>query len=185
MTVDGRRQTADGRNYMPSHNIASTVRFRLRVPRLGASIYSLPFCESPMRACAVALFCAICLSGSTIGAQGAPASQSPLKRTVLQTHALTSTPGYEGVMVQAELAVGGAAPRHTHPGEEFVYVLEGTATFDMAGRAPLAIKAGDAFVIPPHTPHVATNTGKVPVKLLSTYIIPKGQPLATPAPLTP
>ncbi|MDP1891560.1 MAG: cupin domain-containing protein [Gemmatimonadaceae bacterium] len=138
-----------------------------------------------MRVCVVTLIGALSLSSLALGAQGAPAPQSPLKRTVLQTHALTSTPGHEGIMVQAELAVGGAAPRHTHPGEEFVYVLEGTATFDMAGRSPLAIKPGDAFVIPPHTPHVATNTGTVPVKLLSTYIIPKGQPLATPAPLAP
>lgn len=138
-----------------------------------------------MRACAVALLCALCLSNSAGGAQAAPAPPSPLKRTVLQTHALTTAPGHEGITVLAELAVGGAAPRHTHPGEEFVYVLEGTATFDMAGQLPLAIKPGDAFVIPPHTPHVATNTGTVPVKLLSTYIIPKGQPLATPAPLPP
>lgn len=138
-----------------------------------------------MRVTAVALFCALSLSGSAIGAQEAPASQSPLKRTVLQTHALTTAPGHEGITVLAELAVGGSAPRHTHPGEEFVYVLEGTATFDMAGRPLLALKPGDAFVIPPHMPHVATNTGKVPVKLLSTYIIPTGQPLATPAPLAP
>lgn len=138
-----------------------------------------------MRVRAVPLFCALCLSTLAVGAQGAPAQQSPLKRTVLQTHALTSMPGREGITVLAELAVGGSAPRHTHPGEEFVYVLEGTATFDMAGRPSLAIKTGDAFVIPPHTPHVATNTGKVPVKLLSTYIIPTGQPLATPAPLVP
>ncbi|MHB1070501.1 MAG: cupin domain-containing protein, partial [Gemmatimonadaceae bacterium] len=121
----------------------------------------------------VALLSALCLPCLAVAAQGAPAQQSPLKRTVLQTHALTTAPGHEGVMVQAELAVGGAAPRHTQPGEEFVYVLEGTATFDMAGKAPRVIKPGDAFVIPPHTPHVATNTGTVPVKLLSTYIIPK------------
>lgn len=170
---------------MPTDNIASTYRFRLRAGRFGASIYSLSLCEFRMRACAVAVIIAICLSGSTIGAQGAPAPQSPLKRTVLQTHALTTAPGHEGITVLAELAVGGSAPRHTHPGEEFVYVLEGAATFDMAGRAPLAIKAGDAFFIPPHTPHVATNTGKVPLKLLSTYIIPTGQPLAMPAPPAP
>jgi quercetin dioxygenase-like cupin family protein len=102
---------------------------------------------------------------------------------VLKTHAMTSVPGREGIMVAAELAVGGAAPRHTHPGEEFVYVLEGTATFDMAGQPLLTIKPGDAFVIPPNTPHVARNTGAVPLKLLSTYVIPAGQPLATPAPL--
>ena len=170
---------------MPADNIASTFRFRLRAACSGASIYSFCLCESRMRLRAATLVFTLCLSSSTIGAQGAPAQPSALKRTVLQTHALTSTPGHEGITVLAELAVGGAAPRHTHPGEEFVYVLEGTATFDMAGRPSLAIKAGDAFFIPPHTPHVATNTGKVPLKLMSTYIIPTGQPLATPAPLSP
>jgi len=138
-----------------------------------------------MRRCAAAVLIALSFSGTALSAQGAPAPQSPLKRTVLQTQALTTAPGHEGITVLAELAVGGAAPRHTHPGEEFVYVLEGTATFEMAGRPTLAINAGDAFVIPPRTPHVPTNTGKVPLKLLSTYIIPTGQPLATPAPLAP
>lgn len=138
-----------------------------------------------MRACAVALCCAICLSGSTISAQAAPAQQSPLKRTILQTHALSATPGYEGITVMVEIAVGGSAPRHTHPGEEFVYVLEGTATFEMAGQPTRGLKPGVAFFISPHTPHLATNTGKVPVKMLSNYVMPKGQPLATPAPLAP
>lgn len=121
-------------------------------------------------------------AGQQAPAATSAAPQSPLKRTVLQTHAMTSVPGREGIMVAAELAVGGTAPRHTHPGEEFVYVLEGTATFDMAGRPLLSLKPGDSFVIPPNTPHVATNTGKIPLRLLSTYIIPAGQPLATPAP---
>ena len=132
------------------------------------------------------LLCSLHL-GVAAGAQvpaAAPPS-SPLTRTVLQTQALTASPGLEGVLVKAELAVGGAAPRHTHPGEEFVYVIEGTATFELAGRPTLIIKAGDSFVIPPDTPHVATNTGATPLKLLSTYIIPKGKPLATPAPLAP
>jgi quercetin dioxygenase-like cupin family protein len=137
----------------------------------------------------VAVLAAVCSVNAPVRAQVAPAAPaapaSPLKRTVLQTHALASAPGLEGVLVQAELAVGGAAPRHTHPGEEFVYVLEGTATFDLAGQPLLAIKAGDSFVIPPNTPHVATNTGKIPLKLLSTYIIPSGKQLATPAPLPP
>ncbi len=137
-----------------------------------------------MRGRALTLLGAFCLSSLAVGAQDASAPPSPLKRTVLKTHAMTSVPGREGIMVAAELAVGGAAPRHTHPGEEFVFVLEGTATFDIAGQTLLTIKTGDAFVIPPNTPHVATNTGSVPLKLLSTYIIPAGLPLATPAPLT-
>lgn len=138
-----------------------------------------------MRARAIALLGAICLSGSTIGAQRAPAPQSPLKRTILQTHALTTTPGYDGVTVLVELAVGGTAARHTHPGEEFVYVLEGTATFEMEGQPPRVIKPGDAFFIPALRPHIATNTGNVPLKMLSNYVLPTGKPLATPAPLPP
>jgi quercetin dioxygenase-like cupin family protein len=130
-----------------------------------------------------AVFIAIAPAGAQVSQATAPAS--PLKRTVLQTQPLTAAPGLEGVLVQAELAVGGAAPRHTHPGEEFVYVIEGTGTFDLAGQPLRTIKAGDSFVIPPNTPHVATNTGTVPVKLLSTYIVPTGKPLATPAPLPP
>jgi quercetin dioxygenase-like cupin family protein len=136
-----------------------------------------------LRLTALLAACTLAASAGTLKAQtpGAP-PQSALKRTVLQTHALTSVPGHDGITVLAELAVGGSAPRHTHPGEEFVYVLEGTATFDMAGQPLLAIKPGDALFIPPNTPHVARNTGTVPLKLLSNYILPTGQPLATPAP---
>ena len=126
--------------------------------------------------------CALAITAGAAGAQVQSAQPSPLKRTVLQTHPLTTAPGHDGITVLAELAVGSSAPRHTHPGEEFVYVLEGTATFEMAGYPTLSIKPGDAFFIPPNTPHVAKNTGKVPLKLLSNYIIPTGQPLAIPAP---
>lgn len=137
-----------------------------------------------MRSRLIVILTAVALitTAGTLLARAQGAQPSPLKRTVLQTHALTSVPGHEGITVLAELAVGSSAPRHTHPGEEFVYVLEGTATFDMAGQPLLSIKPGDAFFIPPNTPHVARNTGKVPLKLLSNYVIPTGQPLATPAP---
>lgn len=139
-----------------------------------------------MRVRSPLLVFALVAAASAAGAQSqpaAPATQpSPLKRTVLQTKPLATVPGHDGITVLAELAVGGTAPRHTHPGEEMVYVLEGTATFDMAGQATIALKPGDAFFIPANTPHVARNTGTVPVKLLSTYIIETGKPLAVPAP---
>ncbi len=128
---------------------------------------------------AVAL-CAAAAQAQQPAAGAAPAS--PLKRTVLQTKALASAPGHDGILVLAELAVGGTAPRHMHPGEEFVYVLEGSGTFDMQGQPLLAIKAGDSFVIPANTPHVAKNTGTVPIKLLSTYVLESGKPLAIPVP---
>ncbi len=138
-----------------------------------------------MRRTGITAFLALALFAATAQAQQPAASTappSPLKRTVLQTKALTAAPGRDGILVLAELAVGGAAPRHMHPGEEFVYVLEGTGTFDLQGQPLLTIKAGDSFVIPANTPHVATNTGKVPIRLLSTYVIENGKPLAIPVP---
>lgn len=126
--------------------------------------------------------CALVLGAGPAQAQTAGTTTPPaLTRTVLQQKPL-SVPGREGVEVLAVLAVGGTSVRHTHPGEEFGYVLEGTATFELAGQAPQALKPGDSFFIPAGTPHIARNTGTTPLRLVSTYIVETGKPLATPAP---
>jgi mannose-6-phosphate isomerase-like protein (cupin superfamily) len=61
-------------------------------------------------------------------------------------------------------------------------VLEGTLLVEQDGKAPVTLKAGGAFLVPAGTIHNATNTGAGPAKVLSTYIVEKGKPLATPAP---
>jgi quercetin dioxygenase-like cupin family protein len=127
------------------------------------------------------LFVGLCLVATTASAQSQPSQQPVLTRTVLQQHAL-GVAGREGVQVMVELAAGGAAPRHTHPGEEFGYVLNGTATLDIAGQPLLTLKPGDSFFIPANTPHVARNPGTTSWKAISTYIVESGKPLATPAP---
>ncbi len=134
-----------------------------------------------MRVRAATLLFALSTVGSLGGAQGAPTPQPTLKRTVLMQRPL-GVAGRDGVLAIAELAPGSAAPRHTHPGEEFGYVLEGTATLDIAGQPLLTLKAGDAFFIPAETPHVVRNTGTMPMKAVSTYVVESGKPLATPAP---
>lgn len=120
-------------------------------------------------------------TAAAASAQNQAAAPSPLKRTVLMQRQST-IPGRDGVVVKAELAPNADAPRHTHPGEEYGYVLEGEVTFEIQGQAPLTLKAGDAFYVPPNTPHVAHNRGTVPWKAISTYIVESGKPLATPAP---
>lgn len=121
---------------------------------------------------------------TSVFAQGtpAPAAPSPLKRTILQTQTMVTQPTREAITALAELAVGGTAPRHTHGGEEIGYVLEGVGVVEMEGQPPRELKAGDAFIVPPNTPHLVRNVGKVTWKAVSTYLIEKGQPLATPAP---
>jgi quercetin dioxygenase-like cupin family protein len=107
------------------------------------------------------------------------AQQSGFKRTVVQQGDL-SAPGREVVQAIAELQPGGQSGRHTHPGEEVAYILEGTIELEMQGKPAMAKKAGDAFLVPAGTAHNAKNTGKTVAKVLGTYIVEKGKPLATP-----
>jgi quercetin dioxygenase-like cupin family protein len=93
---------------------------------------------------------------------------------------LSGIPGHEGVMVVTELAPGAKEPRHTHPGDLFAYVLEGTITVSMEGKPTATVKQGEIFVVPAGTVHSGENTGKTPVKVLVTFVVEKGKPLTTP-----
>ena len=77
---------------------------------------------------------------------------------------------------------GLAAGRHTHFGTETGYVAEGSASLEIEGETPKLLKAGDSYVIPAGKVHDAKTVGDKPVKVIATYIVEKGKPLATPAP---
>lgn len=108
-----------------------------------------------------------------------PAAQTGFKRTPVQQGDL-SAPGREAVQAIAEIQPGAESGRHTHPGEEFGYVLEGTLTLELQGKPAATKKAGEGFIIPAGTVHNARNTSKAVAKVLATYIIEKGKPVATP-----
>ena len=103
-------------------------------------------------------------------------SQQGIKRTDLLRHDL-SVPGREAIQVLVEFAPGAAFPRHSHPGEELVYVTEGSLEYQLAGRPPVIIKAGEALFIPHGTPHAVKNVGAGKAAELATYIVEKGKPL--------
>jgi quercetin dioxygenase-like cupin family protein len=109
------------------------------------------------------------------------AQASGIKREVVKK-ADVSIPNHEAVVARVEVAPGILAGRHTHPGDEISYVLEGEGELLIDGEPPLKIKAGDAFIIPAGKVHDARNTGNGPFKLVGTYVVEKGKPLATPAP---
>jgi quercetin dioxygenase-like cupin family protein len=109
------------------------------------------------------------------------AQNSALTRTIV-TKADVSVPGREAVVARVEIAPGGVAGWHTHPGDEISYVTDGEATLMIAGQAPRKVKAGEGFVIPAGTVHNAKNEGAAAVKLVGVYVIEKGKPLASPAP---
>jgi quercetin dioxygenase-like cupin family protein len=113
---------------------------------------------------------------------GVLAAQQPsFKRTVLQQSDI-SVAGHEVISAVADFEPRATPGRHTHFGEEVGYVLEGTFLIEQDGKAPVTLKAGGSFLIPAGTIHNATNTGAGPGKILATYVVEKGKPLATPAP---
>jgi quercetin dioxygenase-like cupin family protein len=101
-----------------------------------------------------------------------------LKRTQLQRSA-SSIPGREIVQVLTEIPAGVASGWHIHPGEEVGFIVVGTVEMMIRGQETLTLHAGDGFLIPPRTPHNALDVGPEPGRMLSTYIVEVGQPLAT------
>jgi quercetin dioxygenase-like cupin family protein len=104
-----------------------------------------------------------------------------IQRTILQRKDI-SVPGREAVVARVEIAPGGSSGRHTHPGEEITYVIEGEVEILVDGQPPLKVKAGESFIIPAGAKHDARNTGTQTLKMAGVYIVDKSQPMATPAP---
>jgi quercetin dioxygenase-like cupin family protein len=115
-----------------------------------------------------------------LGTQASRA-QDGVKRTDVQTHDL-SIPGREVVQQMVELQPGTVVAKHTHPGEEVTVLLEGELLLEVAGKSPVTLKAGQAFMVPMAVVHGVKSTGSAPAKLLATYIVEKGKPLRSPAP---
>ena len=117
-----------------------------------------------------------------IFAAGAALAQQTgtIRRTVIQK-ADVSVPGRVAVVAKVELDAGVAAGRHSHPGDEISYVMEGEGELRIEGEDPRRVKAGDSFVIPAGTIHDAINVGSGTLKLVGVYVVEKGKPLAIPA----
>ncbi|OJU19423.1 MAG: hypothetical protein BGN89_18300 [Alphaproteobacteria bacterium 64-6] len=80
----------------------------------------------------------------------------------------------------AEIAPNVSIGRHTHPGPESGYLIEGGFELLIDGEAPRMLKAGDSYKVPPRTVHDA-KTGPEGAKVIATYVVEKGQPIASPA----
>jgi len=116
------------------------------------------------------------IAASGLALHVARAQQPGIKRTDLQRHDL-SVPGREVVQVRVDFAPGVAFGKHSHPGEEIVYVLEGSLEYQVEGKPPVTLKAGEVLFIPAGTVHAAKNVGSGDGAELATYIVEKGKPL--------
>ena len=101
-----------------------------------------------------------------------------LQRTELQ-HEPSSIAGREIVQVLTEIPCGVESGWHIHPGEEVGYIVAGTVQMSVADRPTLTLHAGEGFLIPPRVPHNALDLGPDDGRMLSTYLVEPGEPLAT------
>jgi quercetin dioxygenase-like cupin family protein len=121
---------------------------------------------------------AVLIAGTGFVWDVALAQQPGTKRTELQRHDL-SAPGREVVQVRVDFDPNYVAPRHTHPGEEIIYVIEGTLEYYVEGRSPTTYKAGDVLFVPAGAIHSVKNIGTGNGAELATYVVEKGKPLIT------
>ena len=115
------------------------------------------------------------------GGAGRPDPTTPGVTRKLLSETDGPAPGYVTLLMEAEIAAGVAVGRHTHPGVESAYVLEGGFELPIEGQPTRTLKPGDGFQIPPATPHAGGKAGTAKTRVLITYVVEKGKPLASPA----
>jgi quercetin dioxygenase-like cupin family protein len=123
---------------------------------------------------ALLMFLGMLASGAAV------AQDQPIKRTELLRSDLADVPGKQTVIYVADVVPGGEGQRHTHHGDEYVYILEGTLTVKPDGKDPIALSKGQAAHIAPGDGiHAAMNGSKSePAKVLVILVVEKGKPLA-------
>lgn len=125
--------------------------------------------------------CALCAAGGFLAA-GVEAQNAPtagLKRTLIKQ---TDGPvdGYVTVEMRIDIEPGATVARHTHPGIESGYVVEGGIELAVDGEETRALAPGDGFQVPTRLVHGSKN-GSAQTVIVSTYVVEKGKPLASPA----
>jgi len=124
---------------------------------------------------ATRMMTAALIAGAALASHAAQAQQAGIKRTDLQRHDLSAT-GRETIQTRVDFAPGAAFPKHRHPGEEIIYVIEGEIAYEVEGK-PITVRAGGVLFIPAGAVHTAKNAGSVNAAELGTYVVEKGKPL--------
>jgi quercetin dioxygenase-like cupin family protein len=129
--------------------------------------------------------CALCaITGfvaTDASAQTTPPATTPGVTRKILSQTDGPVPGYVTIIVEAEIEPGVTVARHTHPGIESAYILEGGLEIPIEGQPTRAYKPGDGFVVPAATPHAGSKNGDQKTRIASTYVVEKGKPLASPA----
>jgi len=129
--------------------------------------------------------CALCaltgFAAADASAQSSPPAATPGVTRKILSQTDGPVPGYVTINVEAEIEAGVTVARHTHPGIESAYILEGGLELPIEGQPTRMMKPGDGFVIPAGIPHAGGKNGDKKTRIASTYVVEKGKPLASPA----
>jgi quercetin dioxygenase-like cupin family protein len=120
---------------------------------------------------------AVLVAASGLARHVARAQQPGLTRIELLRHDLSAS-GREVIQARFELAPGVSFPKYAHPGEEILYVLDGSIEYQTEGSAPVTLKSGESLFIPAGAFHTAKNVGSGTAAELATYVVEKGKPLS-------
>ena len=128
--------------------------------------------------------CAICtltgFAATEVLAQGSAATKANGVSRKILSRADGSAAGYETIIMDVTIDAGTTVARHTHPGIESTYVMTGSIEVPVQGKPTRTFKGGDAFQIPPETPHAGGKASNESTRLMINYIVQKGKPIATP-----
>jgi quercetin dioxygenase-like cupin family protein len=119
---------------------------------------------------------------ATIGVVPRLVGQTPTVQRKVLLQQDFQVPGYEVLLIEASLPVGGREGKHSHPGTMVGYILEGTMDLEVEGKPTQILKAGDSAMVEGGKMHEGINRGRVPIKALVTFVVEKGKPLTTPHP---
>ena len=129
----------------------------------------------------IAVTLVVGIAAGMVATQALMAQQAPVTRTTLQQKDIEGAPGKEVIMYVADVIPGGMSGRHSHPGPEVAYVLEGSLVVEPEGKPALTLKKGETFHNPAKAVHNAKNGSTTqPAKVLVVLIGEKGAPLSTP-----
>lgn len=128
-----------------------------------------------------ALICAFALTACSADSSHIAVYQPPAGSNQVVSGPIAAAPGHSLVMGDLVMAAGGTIPRHYHAGEEFLYVLGGSAMVQREGETAVTLTAGQAIRIAPGTVHWGT-AGPEGVRAVSSWVSVDGQPLRTMVP---
>ena len=110
------------------------------------------------------------------GAQTPGISSKPLLRSWV-----SGDEGKESIILAIEIAPGASTGRHTHPGDEYATVLEGTLELRLEGQEPRRVTAGQTYHNPRGVIHETRNVGDGTARTVATFIVDKDKPRTVPA----